>query len=258
MVDSIDNLDRIGRHYMIDDKIIALIVKSSELKETDVVLEIGCGRGALTKELISYSMVIGVDIDPDVPHLASDRLLVVHGNILELMDSLKEKFEFNKIVSNIPFNISEPLFRKLFRTEFDLAILTVGKNFAQLLKKRDNRISIMSNLFFDIEYLKEIPRKAFKPVPKVDSMMLKIVRIKPQDLNPVARVYRDLVFLDNKTIRNAIEKIIENESSFKRMTKKSLAKLITEHDLEEICNKKIYELSNAEFLKFNKFLTSIH
>jgi 16S rRNA (adenine1518-N6/adenine1519-N6)-dimethyltransferase len=254
----LSNLDQTGRHYMIDKTVIDYIVKISELKETDVVLEIGCGKGALTKELISFSLVVAVDIDNDVPFFASDRLLVVHGNILEIISHLKERFDFNKIISNIPYGISEPLFKRLFRTEFDMCILTIGRNFAELLKKKDNRISIIANNLFSIRQMMSVPRKAFNPVPRVDSVILKISRTQPKQLNPVAKIYRDLVFLDNKKIKNAIEKIIENESSFKKMTKKALAQLIEDHKMVEICDKKIYELSNEEFLKFNKFLIKVH
>lgn len=252
------NLDQTGRHYMVDKDIIEYIVKAAGLKETDVVLEIGCGKGALTKEIIPYSLVVAVDIDEDVPFFSSDRLLVIHGNILDIINHLKDRFDFNKIISNIPYGISEPLFKRLFRTEFDLCIITMGKSFAELLKKKDNRISIIANSLFTIRQMRDVPRKAFNPVPRVDSVILKIIRIPPHELNPVAKVYRDLVFLDNKKIKNAIEKIIENESSFKKMTKKALTKLIEDHKLVDICDKKIYELDNEEFLKFNKFLAAVH
>lgn len=252
------NIDQTGRHYMIDPDIINYIVKISELKDTDVVLEIGCGRGALTKELIPYSLVIAVDIDIDVPFFSSDRLLVIHGNILDIIDHLKDRFDFNKIISNIPYTISEPLFKKLFRTEFDMCILTLGKNFSDMLKRRDSRISILANHLFTIKYLKEVPKKAFSPPPKVESMVLKMTRVPKAKLTAMAKVYRDLIFLDNKKIRNAIEKIIENESSFKKMTKKALAKLIEDHKMVAICDKKIYELSNEEFLRLNKFLLAVN
>jgi 16S rRNA (adenine1518-N6/adenine1519-N6)-dimethyltransferase len=249
------NLDQSGQHFMIDKKMIKFIVDSAELKAKDVVLEIGYGKGVLTRELIKKSNVIAIDIEENELGIDSDKLALIKGNILEEFDELKIKYDFNKIVANIPYNISEPLFRKLFKNHFDLAILTIGKNFAEILTKKDNRLGMIADKLLSIKILRSVPKKAFHPQPRVGSMLISVSKI--IDLDDAGKIYRDLLFLDNKRIKNAFEKIIQNESSMRKITKKALKALIKNNSMEEICSKKLYELDNKEFLMLDRFINSI-
>ena len=126
------NLDQTGQHYMIDAVLIRFIVNSAELEKDDVVLEIGYGKGALTKELAKKCRVIAIDIENNV--FDAKNVTFVEGNILTMFNSLYEKYSFNKIVANIPYNISEPLMKLIFKKhqELDLIVLTIGQNFANL------------------------------------------------------------------------------------------------------------------------------
>ncbi len=93
---------------MIDKKLIEFIVDSADLKKTDVVLEIGYGKGALTKSLVKKCKVVAVDIEENDLDFIDYKLTIVHSNILDNFEELNKKYHFNKIVSNIPYNISEP------------------------------------------------------------------------------------------------------------------------------------------------------
>jgi len=251
------NLDQTGQHYMIDKKLIRFIVDSSELKKNDLVLEIGYGHGALTRELIKDANVIAVDIEKRELGISSDRLKLIEGNILELFDELSADYRFNKIVANIPYNISEPLFVKLFKKDFELCVLTIGENFAKILEGKDTRLGILADKLFVINRLCKAPKKSFKPQPKVASTVISLTKIPSDMLSQVGKIYRDLLFLDDKKLKNALEKIIDNESSLKSYTKKQIAELIIKHKMKETCEKKIYELSNKEFVEFDKFLEKI-
>jgi len=256
--DSADhNLDQTGQHYMIDKKLVRFIVDSAVLKADDVVLEIGYGHGALTKELIKKSNVIAIDIEKRELNLRSDKLELLQGNILELYDAIKADYKFNKIVANIPYNISEPLFRKLFKTDFELCILTIGENFADLLKRKDNRIGMLADALLQINILCMVPKKAFRPQPKIQSAVVSITKKHAGMLDDVGKIFRDLLYLDDKKLKNALEKIIDNESSLKNYTKKQLSEIIIKHKMEKTCAKKFYELKNEEFLEFEKFLKKI-
>jgi 16S rRNA A1518/A1519 N6-dimethyltransferase RsmA/KsgA/DIM1 with predicted DNA glycosylase/AP lyase activity len=222
------NLDQSGKHYMIDKKLIDFIVNNAGLKSSDIVLEIGYGKGALTKELAKRCKVIAVDIEEN--KFDSKNIVFVHGNILELFDELYKKHKFNKIVSNIPYNISEPLMRLLFKhQELESIVLTVGKNFADILSKKDNRIGIIVNHLYDIEQLKLVNPKSFFPSPRVDS------------------IYRKLVLLDDVKLKNALEKILKDKT-------KNEVRALTDKPL---FNKRLYELSNEEFIEFNSILQGI-
>jgi len=235
------NLDQTGQHYMIDKDLVQFIVKSADLKPSDIVLEIGYGKGALTKELVKKCRVIAIDIEKNDLDFIDGKLRVVQGNILKMFDELYEKHKFNKIVSNIPYNISEPLMRILFKhQELESIILTVGKNFSDILSKKDNRIGIIANNLYIIEPLKTVSPKAFYPSPRVDSVILKISSRKTNS------IYGRLVSFDELKLRNALEKI------FKDKTKKEIKSLTD----KPLFGKKLYELSNEEFIEFNTLITS--
>jgi 16S rRNA (adenine1518-N6/adenine1519-N6)-dimethyltransferase len=226
------NLDQTGQHYMIDKKLIKFIVAEAMLENDDVVLEIGYGHGELTRAIAKKCNVIAIDIEKFDLNLKN--LHLIQGNILNEIEKLK----FTKVVSNIPYNISEPLMRKLFKIDFDLCVLTTGKNFADNLSKKDNRIGIIANHFYNIDVLKIVKPTSFNPHPRVDSA---IVRIEPKTLESLNKsdiIMRELIFLDDKKLKNAFEKI------FKDKTKKEI-KEITK---EKYYNKKIYELKNEEFI----------
>lgn len=247
------NLDQTGQHYMIDKKLIRFIAKNSELTNKDIVLEIGYGKGALTKELAKHCAVIGIDIEDCGMNLDPQNkfryLKLIRGNILDKIENIKQEYKFNKIISNIPYNISEPLFRKLFKIDFELCVLTMGKDFANLLtdekQKSKNRIGIIANELYEIKLLKTVKPDSFFPRPRVDSA---VISIKPKKIDKTNSIYKKIVFLDDKKLKNVMEKIIENK------TKKQIKEITDKNKLFE---KKLYELNNEEFVEFNELLSHL-
>jgi 16S rRNA (adenine1518-N6/adenine1519-N6)-dimethyltransferase len=243
------NLDATGQHYMIDKALIKFIVDEAALSKTDVVLEIGHGHGELTKELIKKCYVIAIDIEHNLG-IKSPMLKILKGNILEHIGGIS----FTKIVSNIPYNISEPLFRKLFKKDLDLCILTMGKNFSEILMQKNNRIGILANHFYDMEILKVVKPKSFFPHPRNDSVIIRIEPKNIDELDKLGALYKELLMLDNKKLKNALEKIIGKHI---KLTKKSLNDAIKSHKMENIFEKRIYQLSNEEFVGLDGFLKKI-
>ena len=227
---------------MVDKDLISFIVNESSLRSGDIILEIGFGHGELTKQLIKKCVVIAVDIDGEFSS-NSENLKLVNANILDVFDDLK----FTKIVSNIPYNISEPLMRKVFRKDIDLCVLTIGKNFADILTKKDNRIGILANNFYDIELLKVVKPRSFRPMPNTDSAIIRLEPKELEELDKKAVLYRQLIFLEEKKLKNALEKILADK------TKRQVNSLTT----SPIFKKKIYELSNKEFLELDIALDKV-
>jgi len=230
---------------MIDRTLINYIVQNAELEKDDIVLEIGYGKCALTKELSKKCKVIAVDIDDNSMPLKN--VTFVHANILKVFDELFEKYKFNKIVANIPYNISEPLMRLLFRVydSLDMIFLTMGKNFSDILLAKDNRVGILANHLFDIELLKVVKPRSFSPSPRVDSA---IVKLETKSTDIFADIYSKLVVLDDMKLKNAFEKVLNGKT-------KREVKELTNRPLFE---KKFYELSNKEFIELEEVLSDIH
>ncbi len=236
------NLDQTGQHYMIDKTLIEFIVSCADLDKNDVVLEIGYGKGALTKYLAKKCKVIAIDIEEY--QLDLKNVTLVKGNILNLFESLFEKHRFNKVVANIPYNISEPLMKILFKyTELDSIVLTMGKNFADIITQTDNRLGIILNHLYDIEYLKTVNPRSFSPPPRVHSALIKL---EPKSDN-LSKLYSKLVVLEDKKLKNAFENIFSDKT--KRQVKE-----LTQHVLFE---KRLYELNNREFLELDNILREL-
>jgi len=243
------NADRKGQHFMIDRKTIKFIIDHAQLLKDDMVLEIGYGHGELTNRLSKKCKVIAVDIEDNSSLLdktVNKSIDIVHENILECFSSLYDKHHFNKIVSNIPYNISEPLIRLIFKIDLELIILTVGKGFAEILTSRNNRIGIIANALYEVEMLKKIHPKAFRPSPRTESAIVAL-RQRSMDYIPKASaVFKGLVLLDDKKLKNALEQIISaNRRESKNIINNSGLKFL---------DKKIYQISNEEFLELNKFI----
>ncbi|MGV8086218.1 MAG: ribosomal RNA small subunit methyltransferase A [Candidatus Woesearchaeota archaeon] len=237
------NLDQTGQHYMIDKSVIAFIVENSDLEKEDVVLEIGYGKGALTKELAKKCKVIAIDIKEH--KLDVKNATFITGNILKMFNELYEKYKFNKIVANIPYNISEPLMRLMFKkhSEIELIVLTIGQNFSNILSQTDNRIGIITNKTYELELLKIVKPKSFSPAPRVDSAVIKLIPKYDSSSNQ----YIQLILLDDKLLKNALENIITTK------TKKEIKALT----IGSLFEKKLYELSNTEFIQLSNFLEEL-
>jgi len=237
------NLDQTGQHYMIDSTLIKFIVNSAELEKDDIVLEIGYGKGALTKELAKKCKVIAIDIEENKFDVKN--VIFIKDNILNVFPKLYETYAFNKIVANIPYNISEPLIKLIFKQhkELESVVLTIGKNFATLLTSNDNRIGIIAKHIYDVELLKSVKPRSFSPPPSVDS---EVILFEPKS-DALSDMYSKLVLLDDRKLKNAMEKIFADKT--KRQVKE-----LTKHSLFE---KKLYELSNKEFLELDNILREL-
>jgi len=245
MDNNMDNLDQTGQHYMIDKSLIKFIVDSANLKKTDIVLEVGYGKGALTRELVKHCKVIAIDIKHY--DLGLKNVVQIDANILDVFEELYKKYEFNKIVSNIPYNISEPLMRKIFKTGIETVVLTVGEDFGKTLSKKDNRIGIIANDMYSVEILKKVSPKSFRSNPRVDSVVARLLR-KSADSNSYSdSIYSKLVLFDDMKLKNAFEKI------FAGKTKREIRSLTN----NLLFSKRLYELSNEEFVALEAYLSGI-
>lgn len=174
-----------GQHFLVDRDIIERIVGYAELAEGDRVLEIGPGTGNLTEALAaSAGHVFAVEIDPG---LASDLLgrfrnvSVIRGDALRV-----ELPDYNKIVSNLPYQISTKITFRLLSRPFQLAVLMYQREFAKRMLARPGteeygRLGMVVGYFCEAKILEIVPRSAFRPMPEVASA---IVGLHPRRKRP--------------------------------------------------------------------------
>ena len=163
---------KFDQHFLINEGIAKQIVSYLNVKENESVLEIGPGKGILSKYLDKADLV---ELDKDLCEKLRNKFSnykIINKNILKI------KINYDKIIGNIPYSISEPLLNKLMNSNFKLCILTIPEKFLEkgLLKL------IIPN-FLEIKTLMKIDKKEFSPVPRVNS---KVIQIKKKELKHIS------------------------------------------------------------------------
>jgi 16S rRNA (adenine1518-N6/adenine1519-N6)-dimethyltransferase len=181
--DRVENLrldKRKGQHILVDKRVISRQIEYAELSKDETVLEIGPGPGTLTFALAeSAREVIAVEKDSRFVSRLKEKLpknvTLINVDIME-MDLPK----FDVCVSNLPYQISSSITFKLLSTQFQRAILMYQKEFANRMvagagDSSYSRLSVNVHYKADCKILEYVPKEAFKPVPEVDSAIIKLI-----------------------------------------------------------------------------------
>ncbi|MDP8011786.1 MAG: 16S rRNA (adenine(1518)-N(6)/adenine(1519)-N(6))-dimethyltransferase RsmA [Thermoplasmata archaeon] len=209
---------RLGQVFLKDKNILRIIAENAEIQDGEIILEIGPGPGNLTKELLSRgAKVISIEKSKEYYDLLSTILNdeIEKGKLKVInADALKIDFpKFDKIVSNIPYNISSPLTFKLLNYDFKMGIIMYQKEFAKRLvakpgNKDYSRLSVNMYYFADAEIIRNVPRSCFNPVPDVDSALVKILPRKKFSVKSEKAFFdivKELFSQRRKKIRNILK-----------------------------------------------------
>ena len=181
----------LGQHYLTSKVVIKDMVGASELKKNDIVLEVGPGKGILTKALLEESSrVYAIEKDDSlIPFLEKKfkeeikegKLKLLHGDVLnlDLKVTLPKKYV---VVANIPYYITGVFLRKMLTdvNQPSKMVLMVQKEIASRILAHDKKESILSisvKVYGKPSVVRKVAKRYFKPVPKVDSAVLKIENI---------------------------------------------------------------------------------
>ncbi|GAB7026123.1 16S rRNA (adenine(1518)-N(6)/adenine(1519)-N(6)) -dimethyltransferase RsmA [Geotalea toluenoxydans] len=181
-----------GQNFLVDGNVLSRIVEAVVLEPSDRVLEIGPGRGALTSLLVKRAeQVLAVELDRQlVPLLekefsGADNLEFIQGDILkiELPEVLGSRWNGRwKVAANLPYNISSQVIFKFLDNVslFSSLILMLQKEVGDRLiafpgTKEYGILSVLCNLHFNISRVLIVKPGSFRPIPKVDSVVLKFV-----------------------------------------------------------------------------------
>ena len=209
---------KFGQNFLISKRVAENEIKYADISKNDVVLEIGPGKGFLTNFLAKKAKkVIAIEIDKKLVdylgEIVPTNVEVIRNDVLTVdFNSLPV---FNKIVSNLPFEISSPVTFKILDFGFDVAVLIYQKEFADRMvaipgSKNYSRLSVGVYYKCFCEILDLVPRGCFSPVPRVDSAIIKLVpRKKPPFFVKDEKYFFDVV----RVLFNNRRKMIKN--SFK-------------------------------------------
>ena len=223
---------RFGQNFLHDDYIIESIVAAIQPKPDQALVEIGPGLAALTIPVSKHvDHLTVVEIDRDLAsRLIENPFLKDKVTVIE-QDALT--FDFNqlseqlgkplRVFGNLPYNISTPLMFHLFEfantitdMHFMLQKEVVTRLVAAPNSKDYGRLSVMAQYYCQIIPVLEVPPTSFKPAPKVDSAVVKLIpyQQKPYPVNDVkilSRVTTEAFNQRRKTIRNSLSNMFTAE-----------------------------------------------
>lgn len=222
------------QHFMVDEKLLNTIASHCNTNE---VIEIGPGKGALTKYLLKKATVTAIELDEFMIHQLqktfskeynSGKLTIINANALNQ--------HYDKMVfSNLPYAISEPFFYKLLKEQTNDIVLVTGELFYKRLQGNE-KLGIIAKHCFEMTKIADVPRESFNPMPKVKSTCFSLHK-KKEDF------FTQLFSQWDKKSKNAV---IESLCFFGK-TKREAKELIKNYMFPD---KKLINLSNDEFIVF--------
>ena len=220
---------RFGQNFLTDKKLLEDLVNLINVASNDRVLEIGPGKGDLTKILVNIcNSYFGIELDKDLLIFLKKKFpnninAFIGGDILKLNPSeIYASNEF-RVIGNIPYNISSPILdwcEKHYEKILDMHFM-LQKEFALRCAGNEKtssygRLSVICNYLYEVTILKEVSKEFFNPEPKVDSLFVRFYpkkkKVNQIELHNLKKVTRALFNKKRKKISNSLEDILYKES----------------------------------------------
>jgi len=212
----------LGQHFLRDENIAKKIADTLSFEGYENVLEIGPGMGVLTKYLLEKKITTYViEIDSESVEYLQANYLNLAPRIMEkdfLKYDLNEVFKGEPlaIIGNFPYNISSQIVFKTLEMRDQIPEFSgmFQKEVAQRICSKEGSkvygiLSVLTQAFYEAEYLFTVPPSVFNPPPKVDSGVLKLTRKEnyklPCDEVLLFKVVKAAFQQRRKTLRNSLK-----------------------------------------------------
>ena len=225
MIENVSPKKFLGQHFLIDENISKKIVEAVNLKEFDKIVEIGPGKGALSKYLFDFSdKLILIEYDTESVEFIKSSFKKHNPNIVKkdflkynLKDVLTQTSK-NLIIGNFPYNISSQIIFKILENYLLVANL-IGmfqKEVAERIISKPNSkeygiISVNTQLLYDVKILFDVSPNVFFPKPRVNSSVISLTRKENININFDLKLFDKLVKLSfqqrRKKIKNSLKKL---------------------------------------------------
>ncbi len=216
----------LGQNFLIDSNILSVIARAAELDAADVVLEIGGGLGVLSEYLAArVSHVHVVELDAALEPALRDALEpFAPSTTLHLGDAMELDLTGlspvpSKVVANLPYGIAAGV---ILRTIEDLDTVSlwlamvqreVGERFAATPASRAQYgiPSVLAQLACDVKVVRQIPRTVFFPVPRVDSVLVRLIRHGPAPPPGLRAFVRGAFAHRRKTLASSLSQTVGSD-----------------------------------------------
>ena len=178
----------LAQHFLVDRDVLQQILSEGEVSDQDTIVEVGPGRGAVTRQLVSRAQrVIAIEMDPRLAASLSaslgnpSNLKVVNADAREvdLAQLLEVEGEY-KLVANLPYYAANPILRHFLETDRHkpaLAVVMVQVEVAKRMVAEGGRMSLLAvgiQIYGIPRIVCHVPPRAFAPPPKVTSALVRI------------------------------------------------------------------------------------
>ena len=196
----------LGQNFLVDGSVAERIVAALAPVRDDIILEIGPGQGALTERLIDRAgRVIALELDRELATLlrkqfaGRESFQLIENDALEIdFGQLVTPPDRLRLIANLPYNISTAILQRLFDepATFSDAVLMFQREVVERITaapgtKERGFLTVLTELYFAVERLFDVPPTAFRPRPKVWSS---VVRLTPKEAGTVdAPAFREML-----------------------------------------------------------------
>lgn len=233
--------DKYDQHFLIDTNVINNFIEKCNLKKEDIILEIGPGVGVLTKLIVPKVKKLYV-IEKDIR--LKKYLDKIDGIDIIYNDCLKTTFpKVDKIITSLPYSIIEPFIYKIVKEDFKELYLIMGKKYIDnITNNKITNLSLLTNIYFNIERYFDIYPESFNPKPRV---MSSAVRLSFKNTYTKKELlFQNMYKLDNKIVKNSL---LESLIKINNLTKREAKEIIKSYNIpDNILNKKFNMITNKE------------
>lgn len=249
----------LGQNFLVDESVVRKVIEAVEIEDNDIVLEIGPGLGALTKDLAGKAkQVVAVEKDPRMVKVLKN--LFSEAKNLEILESdirkfsPKEDFLRYKAVGNLPFYLTAPVIRRfleVIEVKPQQMVFVVQKEVAQRITASPPEMSILAvsvQFYAKAKIISYISKDSFWPRPKVDAA---IIRITPFVKPSLAKEKTELFFKIIKAGFSQPRKQLANNLSKKlELNRVKAIDWLTENNIQP--ERRAETLSIEDWLKLAK------
>ena len=222
----------LGQNFLTDDNVLQDIVDGAEIKDDDLVIEIGPGLGSLTKLLLERAKkVVCIELDNRMVKILEERFIIyenleiINEDVLQidLNELIKSKRDSNiksvKIVANLPYYITTPIIMKLVESNLDIESITVmiQKEVADRLiavpgSKDTGAITYTVYYYCESRKIREVESDCFIPAPEVTSEVINLkIRKEPivnvKDKKVMFNIIKSAYMQRRKTLVNSLTNV---------------------------------------------------
>tara|TARA_B100000809_G_scaffold260248_1_gene306822 strand:+ start:97 stop:978 length:882 start_codon:yes stop_codon:yes gene_type:complete len=177
----------LGQHFLADSRTAGRILDAADLSPDDLIVEIGPGRGVLTKRLVErVKRVVAIELDGELAAALPERLeypanmtcVVADARVADLAEIIAPDTSY-KVVANLPYYAANPIIRRLLESapKPELLVVMVQQEVAKNMVAQPGNMGILSvatQFYAKAKMVCSVPPRSFRPPPKVTSAVVRL------------------------------------------------------------------------------------